>query len=135
MTRSAGATAASSHVLATTVMLSRGGISARIPSDGSTAVTHSSRSASGFAWRPAPAPTSMRVLRGERYGATTSRNPSPRALVERAKVCDQRPPVLRPVDAGRLIRGVLHGQPRLPYPSPPRAAARFVGVSLAVFNI
>ena len=84
MTRSALATSASSHVLATIVMLSRCGIWARIPSDGSTAVTHSSFSASATACRPAPAPASTSVLCGDRYGSTTRMNSSFRFRVMRA---------------------------------------------------
>src|ERR1700694_5330959 len=86
ITRSAGATTASSQVLATTVMFDVAAIIARMPSDGSTAVTHSSRSDSGTAWRPVPAPASISVLTGERYGSITLRNSSARAWVDRAKL-------------------------------------------------
>jgi hypothetical protein len=90
ITRSAGATSASSQVLATMVTLSRAGMCDRMPSDGSTAVTHSRRSASGVANRPAPAPTSMSVFRGDRNGSRIRRKSSTRAPVERAKLAARR---------------------------------------------
>ena len=90
ITRSAGATSASSQVLATMVMLSRGGMCDRIPSEGSTAVTHSRRDARGVAWRPVPAPTSINVLSGDRNGSSTWSKSRARLWVERAKLFARR---------------------------------------------
>src|SRR5215467_7877869 len=77
MTRSAGAGSASSQVLPITVRLSAGSICSRMESDGSTAVTHSSRRASAPAYRPVPAPTSIRVASGRSHGSRMPRNRSP----------------------------------------------------------
>src|SRR5215472_5533672 len=69
MTRSAGAGSASSQVLPITVTLPAGSMCSRIAGHGSTAVTHSTRPASGLVCRPVPAPTSSTVTDGRSHGS------------------------------------------------------------------
>src|SRR5215472_14644300 len=69
MTRSAGAGSASSQVLPITVTFPAGSMCSRIACDGSTAVTQSTRPASGLVCRPVPAPTSSTVADGRSHGS------------------------------------------------------------------